>query len=210
MAAEVPWAEIVLCTRQEEDSMRSVVVVALATLILVASLATKTTGAALASESVLPERSGPQVKTTSGVPHVQLGVEVVPKVNDALMRRVAALPSVDIRPTVVSLPGARGFWLLEELQLERPEVIVGGREFAHMHPDGSLHASLPPRRALEAVAAGWAVRHPWAQQRPGWEGFVMLFTPLTLEEADVIFGLIVDGYNFVTGKDLRAEDFQDG
>ena len=100
-----------------------------------------------------------------------------------------------------------GFWLLEELSLSRPEVIAGGREFAHVHLDGSLHASLPPERALEAVAEGWAVRYPWATRREGWEGFVMLFTPQTTEELDVTFQLIVDGYNFVTGKNLRAEDF---
>lgn len=163
---------------------------------------------ARADASPLPQRAGPPVQTTTSVPHVQFGIEAVPQVHAELLRRVSALPKVHIRPTVVSLPGAMGFWLLEELPLSRPEVIVGGREFAHVHPDGSLHASLPSERALEAVAAGWAVRHPWATRREGWEGFVMLFTPQTMEELDVTFQLILDGYNFVTGKNLRAEAFR--
>ncbi len=97
---------------------------------------------ALAEERPLPERAGPPVKTTAGVPHVQLGVQPAPEVNAAFLHRIAALPNVEIRPTVVSLPGAQGFWLLDDLPLARPDVIVGGREFAHVHQDGSLHASL--------------------------------------------------------------------
>lgn len=153
----------------------------------------------------LPMRVGPPIQTTSGVPHVQIGVTIVPEVNTELMRRVSALPKVDIRPTVVSLPGATGFWLHKELQLERPDAIVGGREFAHIHPDGSLHASLPPNRAKEAIEAGWAVLHPWANQRSGWEGFVMLYTPQSKEQSKVVFRLIVDSYNFITGQKLEIE-----
>jgi hypothetical protein len=104
--------------------------------------------------------------------------------------------------------GAKGFWLLEDLKLTRPEVIFHGREYAHLHTDGSLHASLPPKRAFEAIAAGWAVRHPSAQYHARLEGFVMLYTPMTMEELDVVFSLIVDGYNFVTGASIRAEDFR--
>jgi len=161
-----------------------------------------------ANEKTLPKRAGPPVQTTSGVPHVQIGVSVVPEINAALMRRITALPKVDIRPTVVSLPGAKGFWLLEELPLRRPDVIVGGREFAHVHPDGSLHASLSPERAMQAVAAGWAVRHPWADRRKGWEGFVMIFTPQNHAQLEIVFQLIVDGYNFVTGNNVRATDIK--
>lgn len=150
----------------------------------------------------LPLRTTPRPQTTDGVPHVQIGVEPVPALTDELLRRVEDLPDVDVRPTVVSLPGAQGFWLADGLALERPEVIVGGREFAHVHPDGSLHASLDPETAVLAIEAGWAVAHPWANQRPGWEGFVMIYTPLSAEELDVVFDLVLDSYNFVTGRDL--------
>lgn len=165
-------------------------------------------GAATAAAQQLPKRASPSPETTAGVPHVQIGVEPVPEVQAELLRRAASLPKVDVRPTVVSLPGALGFWLLEDLQLSHPEVIVGGREFAHVHPDGSLHASLPLERAIEAVEAGWAVRHPWADQRPGWEGFVMLYTPQSMDELDVTFQLVLDGYNFVTGKNVQLKELR--
>jgi hypothetical protein len=156
----------------------------------------------------LPLRSGSPVQTSGSVPHVQIGVEPVPAVNDELLRRAFALPDVENRPTIVSLPGTRGMWLSDGVPLANPDGIVSGREFAHIHPDGSLHAPLPFERALEAAEKGWAERHPWADQRDGWEGLVMLFTPQSMTEMDVTFQLIVESYNHVTGRTVQASDFQ--
>ena len=156
----------------------------------------------------LPERSGPRTQTSGTVPHVQIGVEPVTAVNDELARLAFALPGVEERPTIVSLPGARGMWLSDDMPLAHPEVIVNGREFAHIHPDGSLHAPLPYERALEVAEKGWGERHPWADEREGWDGFVMLFTPQSMAELDVIFQLIVESYNYVTGQTVQASDFE--
>lgn len=156
----------------------------------------------------LPQRSGPRTQTSGRVPHVQIGVEPVPAVHDELLRRAFALPDVENRPTIVSLPGTLGMWLSDGVSLAHPEGIVAGREFAHIHPDGSLHAPLPYERALEAAEMGWAERHPWADQQDGWEGLVMLFTPQSMAELDVIFQLIVESYNHVTGRTVQASDFQ--
>ena len=151
----------------------------------------------------LPQRSGPSPRTTGSVPHIQIDVDPVPEVRDELFRRTFALPDVENRPSIASLPGARGVWISDDVPLAHPEVIVAGREFTHIHPDGSLHAPLPIERATEAVDRGWAERHPWADQREGWEGLVMLYTPRSLEELDVVFQLIVESYNFVTGRDAK-------
>jgi len=139
------------------------------------------------------------------MPHAQIGVRPVPEVHAELFERCYSLPDVQNRPTVISVPGARALWLHEDLPLAYPEVIARGREFAHIHPDGSLHAALPPERAREAVEKGWAEPHPLAQYL-GNEGMVMLYTPLDMDELDVVFGLIVDSYNFVTGRKARPED----
>lgn len=163
---------------------------------------------AKAAYADLPLRSPPPIETTPGVPHVQINVEAVPVLQTELLRRVSELPGLEIRPTVIGMFGAKGFWLLEDLTLVRPEVIFRGREFAHLHTDGSLHASLPQVRAFEAVAAGWAVRHPSAQYHARLEGFVMLYTPRTMDELEVVFQLIVDGYNFILGSNVLAQDFR--
>lgn len=155
--------------------------------------------------SPLPRRVGSRPLTHKGMPHAQIDIQPVPEVNSELFRRAYSLPAVENRPTIISVPGARALWLQDGVPLAHPEVIVAGREFAHIHPDGSLHASLPPERAREAIEAGWAEPHPIAHLL-GNEGLVMLYTPRTMEELDVIFQLIVDSYNFVTGRTVNAAD----
>ena len=159
------------------------------------------------SFQILPERSGPRTETTGTVPHTQIKVEPVAEVNDELYRLTFALPGVENHPTIVSLPGADGIWLDDSLPVIHPEAIVAGREFAHIHPDGSLHAPLPLARALEVEETGWGERHPWADQRDGWGGLVMLYTPQSFEELEITFQLIVESYNYVTGLSLDASDF---
>ena len=146
----------------------------------------------------LPVRQSPPPATTDGVPHIQLGVAPVAELTEELLKRVEELDGVEIRPTVVSLPGALGFWIAEDVALARPDAIVGGREFAHMHPDGSLHASLSPELAARAARNGWAVPHPWADKRRGWEGFVMIYTPLSVAEMNVVSELIAASHEFIT------------
>ncbi|MEK6572939.1 MAG: luciferase family protein [Chloroflexota bacterium] len=155
--------------------------------------------------SPLPKRNGPRPLTNKNMPHSQIGVQPVLEVNAELFRRCFSLPDVRNEPTVISVPGARALWLREGLPLAHPEVIAAGREFAHIHPDGSLHASLPPARAREAIEAGWAEPHPMAEYM-GNLGMVMLYTPRTMEELDVIFQLIVDSYTFVTGRTVNAAE----
>ena len=153
-----------------------------------------------AQEMNLPLRETSRPETTNEVPHVQIGVNAIPELSEELLRRVAMLPGVTLGETRVSLPGAIGFQLDDDVTLAQPEAIVGGREFAHVHPDGSLHASLRPNTARAAVEAGWATPHPWSDQRAGWEGFVMIYTPVTAAELEVVFQLVQGSYAYVTGR----------
>ena len=158
------------------------------------------------AKSELPQRSGPRPETTMGVPHVQIGVEPVFEVNEELFRRVYSIPGIENRPSVVAQ--WQGLWLNEQVTVFVPQALIGGREFAHIHDDGSLHIFLNPDRAIEAVDTGWAIFHPFAVQGlEGWDGFVMLYTPQSFNELDVTFQLIVDGYNYVTGRNLLATDY---
>lgn len=158
-----------------------------------------------ASADSLPQRSSPIPRTTDSVPHVQIDTEAPPEISAALLQRVSHIPNVEIRDTIISLPGALGFWITDEQPLARPEAIVRGREFAHLHPDGSLHASLSPELSREAVQTGWATHHPWADQRPGWEGFVMIYSPASTDEIETVFRLILASFDYVTGQDLASE-----
>ena len=141
------------------------------------------------------------------MPHQQIDVEPVPEVNEELFRRAFALPGVENRPSTFSLPGARGLWINDSVPITRPDQIVSGREFAHIHPDGSLHASLPLDRAREAIDAGWAEAQPIAESL-GVPGLVMLYTPQTFDELKTVLQLIVDSYNFVTGNSIDITDLE--
>lgn len=132
------------------------------------------------------------------MPHTQIGVQPVPDVNTELHARAFGLPGVSSRPTIISLPGARALWLDEAMTLAHPEAIVAGREFTHIHPDGSLHLPLPRNRAREAVEAGWAEPHPIAHVL-GVDGLVLVYTPRDFEELEVVWGLLLDSYCHVTG-----------
>lgn len=149
----------------------------------------------------LPQRAAPRPRTTSGMPHAQIGVIPEPAIDRELRRLAYTLPGVLDRPSVISVPGARALWLADEVPVQHPEAILRGREFAHIHPDGSLHAALPPQRAREAIDAAWAEPHPIAEQL-GLAGLVLLYTPRTPEELNVVLALVVDSYNYVTGRSV--------
>lgn len=152
------------------------------------------------TESPLPEREGPRIKTSGSVPHVQIGEKPNTEINAALFKRAFTLPELEKHPTIVSLPGAIGMWLEKNVPVEHPKAIVRGREFAHIHTDGSLHAPLPLKRALELEKKGWGERHPWADRNEGWEGLVMLYSASTNEELQILIQLITESYNYVTGR----------
>jgi phospholipase/carboxylesterase len=137
------------------------------------------------------------------MPHTQVGVRPVPELNAELFRRCFSLPGVENRPTIISIPGARALWLDDSVGDVRPGVILAGREFSHIHPDGSMHLTLPVDRAREAIEAGWAEPHPIAAQL-GVEGMVLVYTPRTLDELEVIWSLVLDAYRHVTGRSRPA------
>ena len=173
-------------------------------LIVISAAVTLLTATAPASpqDVTFPMRDGARPDTTNGVPHVQIDISPVPELSDAILRQVAEFPGVVLGATRVSLPGAVGFQLTSDAPIAQPQAIVGGREFAHLHPDGSLHASLHLDTAHAAIDAGWAVAHPWAGQRAGWEGFVMIYTPTTEAELDVVLRLVRGSYTYITGQAL--------
>lgn len=158
--------------------------------------------------AVLPVRDGPRRETTYSVPHIQIDAVPVPEVDAELRRRAFSLPGVEDRESDLSLPGARSLWLADDLELARPDVLLSGREFAHIHPNGSLHVWLPVDRAVEVAETKWGELHPWVGREDFWDGLVMVYTPETLDEVDVTMRLLVDAYNHVTGAELDPATFE--
>lgn len=159
---------------------------------------------------ILPDRASPATVTSGKVPHVQIDVPLQPALVDALLDRAFLLPDVARRPTIVSLPGSWGIFLTGDAPIVDRSGVVRGREFAHIHPDGSLHLPLPPERLAEAAKKGWVERHPWIGSRDGFHGLVMLFSPRSAGEVEVVLQLIVDSYNHVTGRTVELAGLGSG
>ena len=155
---------------------------------------------------MLPERPGARVATSGGVPHVQRDVETNPDLDSELRRRAFLFPGITSEPSAVSLPGAVQLALDRDLDLASPDVIASSGEFAHIHPDGSLHVWLPLDVAAEVHNQKWGEHHPWVGRDGFWDGVVMVYTPQTAHEVDVAIGILVEAYNFVVGADLDASD----
>ncbi len=116
----------------------------------------------------LPRRPGLPPTTTPTNPHMQLDQQPAgSKQRDLLATAVFALAGVVERSSLISVPGARALWLVEDAK-GPPEGFMIGQEFAHLHPgpDQSLHMMLPPQLAEEAIEAGWAEQHPVAREGP--------------------------------------------
>ena len=168
---------------------------------------TETTAPGLHGDlTVLPVREGPRKETTGSVPHVQIGASPISDLDAELRSFAVRLPGVEDRESVLSLPGARGLWLTDDLELARADVLGGSREFAHIHPDGSLHVWLPVERAQEVHQTKWGELHPWVSRDGFWDGVVMIYTPETQDELDITIRIIVDAYNFVTSASLSPDD----
>ena len=44
--------------------------------------------------------------------------------------------------------------------------------------------------------------------RTGWDGLVLIFTPRTKAEMEVVFQLIVESYNYMTGRSIKPADYK--
>ena len=157
-------------------------------------------GLVYAENTDLPRRISAVPATTNSVPHVQIGVESDPTISAELLRRVADIDGVQIQNAAWTLPGAKGFVVDDSVKLERADRVIGGREFAHLHPDGSLHLSLSLDVAVAAVRRGWATFHPWSTERSGWDGLVMIYTPQSMGELPIVLDLIQASFDYVTEK----------
>ncbi len=154
---------------------------------------------AFAQVNDLPVRDGPPAQTTGKVPHIQLGAQPVPELTQSLLKKVQGFNGVILEETRIGFPGSVAFTLISDVKAAQSDAIIAGREFGHMHPDGSLHVSLDHATAQLAISQGWAGAHPWAKRREGWEGFVMIFSPRSEAELTVVLTLLEDSYRYITG-----------
>jgi phospholipase/carboxylesterase len=158
---------------------------------------------------VLPPRSGARPETTqpgdggledgTGFVHCQTSQNAPVELQEGLFRRAAALDDVEVHPSRISVPGARGFSLRDgdahATGSASAEAFMVGCEFAHLHPshDGSLHLTLPSDAYQEVLHKGWGEPHPLV-------GTMLAFGPRTSSELDVVWEIFLVSYRFARGE----------
>jgi hypothetical protein len=149
----------------------------------------------------LPARSGRRPETTSTNPHQQLAQTAPPKIQEELWRRMTGLEGVRTGRSGISLPESRAVHLDPGLARGPRKAFLVGTEFAHLHgaADGSLHVTLPPAVAGEAIDKGWGELHPMARQGLAPTTLVMLYGPRNELELETIWMLVETSYAFARG-----------
>jgi hypothetical protein len=153
----------------------------------------------------IAKRTGPKPTTHFGLPHQQLDQQPTDrKLRKELARRLFELPGVAESPSLISVPGARGAFLVGPPEPAGPgSAFFVASEFAHLHPgvDQSLHLHLPEAVAEQAITAGFAEMHPLAVRGQVAPTRVMLFAPRDEDELETVWSLVETSYDYAVGQD---------
>jgi hypothetical protein len=133
-------------------------------------------------------------------PHQQLTQNAPRELQEALFALGRSLPGVTTGRSLVSLPGARAFFLDPALAQGPEAAFQAGTEFAHIHApfDGSLHVTLPEQAAREVVARGWGEPHPVQKG-------LLIYGPRDEQELAVAWQLLRVSHVFACGAWTEAE-----
>jgi phospholipase/carboxylesterase len=155
-------------------------------------------------DGVLPARRGPRPAVSWTIPQQQEDQTPPEHLQEALLVEVRDLPGVGVRPSQISVPGARAFTLpAGTIRTNDADAFLVPQvgEFAHLHPsyDGSLHLALPPDLAADVSTKGWGRPHMWAGTRLS-PGFVMVHGPRDDDELAVVLGIVAASHAYATGE----------
>jgi phospholipase/carboxylesterase len=134
------------------------------------------------------------------IPQQQESQNAPADLQERLYEQVRNLPGVEVGPSRISVPGARGFTLRAGSEDEQAYLVPQVGEFAHLHPsyDGSLHLVLPADLAADVSTKGWGRPHMWAGTRLS-PGFMMVYGPRDEDELATVLGIVTASHAFATG-----------
>ncbi|MEY9941979.1 luciferase family protein [Streptacidiphilus sp. MAP5-3] len=142
-------------------------------------------------ELKLPERSSPPPLVSPDHPVEQVTQPAPTHLQEELLQVLETLPGVEIRPSLICVPGTRAGHLTPTLAHGPLQAFLAGTEFAHLHPvyDGSLHVMLPPSAVEAVVTGGWGIP-------AGPAGSVLVYGPRDDAEAEVARQLLLAAYRY--------------
>ena len=153
----------------------------------------------------LPTRRGPRPDVSWTIPQQQQTQNAPPHLQERLLEEVRQLSGVEVGPSHISVPGARGFMLREGSADEQAFLVPQFAEFAHLHPsyDGSLHVVLPPELAADVSTKGWGRPHMWAGTRLS-PGFMLVHGPRDEDELATVRGIVAASHAYASGASSSA------
>jgi phospholipase/carboxylesterase len=148
----------------------------------------------------LPERRGPRPEVSWTIPQQQQTQNAPLHLQERLFEDIRELPSVEVGPSHISVPGARGFTVRDGSADEQAFLVPQVAEFAHLHPsyDGSLHLVLPSELAADVSTRGWGRPHMWAGTRLS-PGFMLVHGPRDDDELATVRGIVAASLTYATG-----------
>ena len=148
----------------------------------------------------LTRRSGPRPEVTWTIPQQQESQNAPTALQERLFDELRDLAGVDVGPSRISVPGARGLTLREGSTDEHAFLVPEVGEFAHLHPayDGSLHVVLPPELAADVSTKGWGRPHMWAGTRLS-PGFMLVHGPRDDDELATVRGIVAASHAYARG-----------
>lgn len=151
-------------------------------------------------EGRLPHRRGARPEVSWTIPQQQLTQNAPVELQERLFDELRSLSSVQVGPSRISVPGARGLTLQEGSTDPDAFLVPQVGEFAHLHPsyDGSLHLALPPDLAADVSAKGWGRPHMWAGTRLS-PGFTLVHGPRDTDELATVAGIVAASHAYARG-----------
>lgn len=108
-------------------------------------------------------------------------------------------PKVRKEPTRISVPTSIAMWLDEKENVGHIDAFMppsGGREFTHLHLDGSIHTVVDTETEEEIIRKNWGVRHMYYNQGVK---EVLVYAPRNLEELEILKTITIKSYEYASG-----------
>jgi len=154
----------------------------------------------------LPQREGEPPKIGETVPQLQFSDKSPDNIRLLLSRWVfSTLPDVSEEDTRISVHTTRAIWLDEKVEAAHSDAFMpppGGREFCHIHLDGSIHAVVADEVEDEIVRSNWGKRHPMYESHGVKE--VIVYAPRDKDEVETLKKVILKSYEYATARAISG------
>ena len=154
----------------------------------------------------LPLRDGERPDTADAVPHLQHTQKSPNEIREALKAwALETLQDVREEDTRISVRTTRAFWLAESVDVQHDDAFMppaGGREFAHLHLDGSMHLCVSNAAVAEIVQKAWGEPHPLKEQGVN---EVLFYAPRNTVELELAQRALAEAYHYATGRPVPLE-----